>query len=60
MSEKLPGDLTSEQEFSLRVRADQVKTLTADELGAIIVELSRQQMIKDNLFRHLFRGAGKL
>ncbi len=50
-----PGDLSLEQEFSLRQFSDQVRSLSSGEAQHLLIELNRQMMIKDNLCRHLLK-----
>ncbi|MEN9521598.1 MAG: Phycobilisome degradation protein nblA [Cyanobacteriota bacterium] len=47
--------LTIEQKFHLRKIADQTKTLSQQEAQELIVELQRQMMMKDNLFKQLIK-----
>lgn len=48
----MPGDLTLEQKFQLQRIANEVQHLDLEQAQAYIVELSRQLMIKKNLFKH--------
>jgi len=48
-------NLTVEQEFNLRKVADQTKVLSLQEAQDLIVEMQRQMMIKDNLFKQLIK-----
>jgi hypothetical protein len=47
--------LTIEQKFHLRKVADQTKALSQQEAQELIVELQRQIMMKDNLFKKLIK-----
>lgn len=47
--------LTIEQEFHLRKIADQTKSLSQQQAQELIVELQRQMMMKDNLFKQLIK-----
>jgi len=49
--------LTLEQEFKLQVLREQVKSLDLDQAQDYIVELLRQMMVKENMFKHLFKNA---
>ena len=47
--------LTLEQQFNLRKVADQTKALSQQQAQELIVELQRQIMIKDNLYKEIMR-----
>ena len=47
--------LTLEQEFSLRKIATQAKALSHQQAQELIVELQRQMMMKDNLYKQLIK-----
>ena len=47
--------LTIEQKFHLRRVADQTKALSQQQAQELIVELQRQMMIKDNLFKQIIK-----
>jgi hypothetical protein len=47
--------LSLEQEFSLKMVASQVQALTHQEAQELIVELQRQLMVKDNLYKQLIK-----
>jgi Phycobilisome degradation protein nblA len=49
------ADLSVEQEFNLRVYQEQVKNLSLQEAQEFLLEVLRQSMIKENLFRQLIR-----
>ena len=49
------GQLSVEQEFSLRRFSDQVKTLSREQALDLLIELNKQMMIKDNLYRQLLK-----
>jgi hypothetical protein len=48
-------DLSLEQEFNLRLFADLVQNLTPEQAKEFLVELNREMMIKDNLYRDLLK-----
>ena len=50
-----PEQLSFEQEFDFRKFADQVKTLSPEQAQDLSLELYRQMMIKDNLYRELLK-----
>lgn len=47
--------LSFEQEFSLRKYQDQVKDVSREELEDLFIEIIRQKMAQENLFRDLMR-----
>ena len=53
----LPGALSLEQEFKLQVVRDQVTGLSLEQAQEYVVEVMRQMMVKDNLVKHLLKGA---
>ena len=46
-------DLTIEQQFKLKVYAHQTQLLTAKEAQILLLEMMRQNMVKDNVIKHL-------
>ena len=54
---KMPGELTLEQQFQLRAIKDQVGLLSKEKAQDYVVEVMRQMMVKDNLVKHLLKGA---
>ncbi|RMH76052.1 MAG: phycobilisome degradation protein NblA [Cyanobacteria bacterium J007] len=54
----IPTQLSLEQQFKLEVLRDQVKNLSREQAQEYLLEVLRQNMVKDNLFKHLLkRGA---
>lgn len=49
--------LSLEQEFILRVFGEEIKTLNLQEAQECLVETLRQSMVKENLFRELFKNS---
>ena len=49
------SQLSFEQEFSLRRFSDQVQNLSREQAQDLLIELSRQMMIKDNLYKQLLK-----
>ena len=47
--------LTIEQKFHLRRLADQTKALSQEQAQELIVELQRQMMVKDNLYKQMIK-----
>ncbi|MEM1239652.1 MAG: NblA/ycf18 family protein [Cyanobacteria bacterium P01_H01_bin.26] len=52
---EMPAKLSLEQEFELQLLKEQVKTLSLDQAQDYVVEMMRQMMLKENLFRHLMK-----
>jgi Phycobilisome degradation protein nblA len=50
------ADLSFEQEFNLRVYQEQVKNLNLQEAQEFILEVLRQSMVKENLFKQLIKS----
>jgi hypothetical protein len=53
-----PLELTPEQECNLRIYQIQARNLSAIEAQELLLELTRQMMIKDNVLRDLLRRKG--
>ena len=51
------GNLTLEQEFKLKVLAEQIKELSKEEAQECLFNIIRQGMIKDNLYRQFLNPA---
>ncbi|MEG4500660.1 NblA/ycf18 family protein [Microcoleus sp. F10-C6] len=51
-------DLTLEQQLRLRIYASQAQSLSVEEARVLLVEMMRQNMIKDNTIRN-FLGSQK-
>lgn len=49
----MPTSLTLEQQFKLQVLRDQVQTLSREQAQEYLLEVLRQNMVKDNLFRYM-------
>ena len=47
--------LSMEQKFNLRKYKDQVKGVSREELEDLFVEMVRQKMAQENLFRDIMR-----
>lgn len=50
-----PNQLSLEQKFMLKKIAHQTKSLSQEQSQELIVELQRQIMIKDNLYKQLIK-----
>jgi len=53
----MPGKLTLEQQFKMKVYEDQVQSLSHEEAQTYLLEVLRQMMVKDNLVKHLMKNA---
>ncbi|NJM89805.1 MAG: phycobilisome degradation protein NblA [Hydrococcus sp. RU_2_2] len=53
----MSNQLTLEQQFKLQVFSDQAKNLSQEQAQECLIELFRQMMVKDNLFKNLIKGA---
>lgn len=51
----LPLSLTIEQEFQLNVYTSQAKRLSEEQVQELLIEVIRQNMIKDNLVKHFMK-----
>jgi uncharacterized protein YaaW (UPF0174 family) len=47
----MPISLSVEQQFKLQVLREQVKTLSQDEAQEYLLEVMRQNMVKENLLK---------
>lgn len=48
-----PGQLSLEQQFKLRIYQEQIETLSKEQAQEYLLEILRQMMVKDNLFKHM-------
>jgi hypothetical protein len=48
--------LSFEQEFMLRVFGEQVKNLSLQETQEYLLEILRQSMVKENLFKDMLKN----
>lgn len=53
----IPTGLNLEQEFNLKVYADQVKSLDQEQSQEFLLEVLRQLMIKENMIKYLMKQA---
>ena len=51
------NQLSLEQQFKLQVLSEQVSDLSREEAQEYLLEMFRQMMVKDNLFKHLMKHA---
>lgn len=47
--------LSLEQEFEIKLFADQLQTLSLDQVKELSLELYRRMIFKDNLYEELFK-----
>jgi hypothetical protein len=50
---KIEIDLTLEQQFQLKVYADQTKSISAVAMQLLLIEMMRQNTLKDNVIKSL-------
>lgn len=48
--------LTLEQQFALVRYGEAAKQASREELEALVLEIARQKMAQENLFKQLFKG----
>ncbi|MGB8690841.1 MAG: NblA/ycf18 family protein [Microcoleus sp.] len=53
---KFGTELTLEQQFKLKVCVEQSKSLSPEECRILLVEVMRQNMIKDNVIKDLLNS----
>ncbi|MCT7950846.1 NblA/ycf18 family protein [Ancylothrix sp. C2] len=54
---ELPTQLTLEQEFKMQILREQVKNLSREQAQDYLIEVLKQNMVKDNLFKHFLKKA---
>lgn len=54
---ELPTQLTLEQEFKMQILREQVKNLSKEQAQEYLIEVLKQNMVKDNLFKHFLKKA---
>ena len=57
--DKLENRLSIEQEFSHRVFASKVKELSCEEAQELLVQLHKQMLYKDNIYKQLILNQEK-
>nr|AHF23517.1 NblA [uncultured Phormidium sp.] len=53
---KIELNLTLEQPFKLTVFLEESKSLSEKEMRILLVEIVRQNMVKDNAIKHLLKN----
>jgi hypothetical protein len=56
MSESPLSSLSLEQMFSLRKYQEQLRDVSREELEELFIEIVRQKMAQENLFRDMIKG----
>jgi len=54
--DKLQNSLSIEQELSHRIFSDRVQQIPYEETQKLLVEMHRQMMVKENLYKELFKS----
>lgn len=49
-------NLSMEQQFKLQVLREEVKRLSQDQAQEYLLEVMRQSMVKENLFKHWMKN----
>ena len=53
---EMSNSLSLEQQFKLQVLQDQVKKLSREQAQEYLMEVLRQSMVKENLFKQWMKG----
>lgn len=53
---EMSNSLSLEQQFKLQVLHDQVKKLSQEQAQEYLMEVLRQSMVKENLFKQWMKG----
>jgi hypothetical protein len=53
---EISNQLSLEQQFKLQIFREQAKSLSQEQAQECLIELFRQMMVKDNLFKHLLKN----
>ena len=57
--DRLENSLSMEQELNHRIFSDRVKQLSREQAQDLLVQMHKQMMFKDNLYRELFLSQEK-
>jgi hypothetical protein len=52
---EIPTELSLEQQFNLRAYEEEVKRMDSAQAQALLMEVLRQLMVKENVIRHLLK-----
>lgn len=59
MMDSLENNLSIEQELNHRIFSDRVKQLSRDDAQELLIQMHKQMMFKDNLYKELFLSQEK-
>ncbi|OCR00699.1 phycobilisome degradation protein nblA [Oscillatoriales cyanobacterium USR001] len=54
---EMPIGLSLEQQFKLQVLRDEIKNLSLEQAQEYLIEVLRQSMVKDNLYKNWLKNA---
>jgi hypothetical protein len=54
---EMPTGLSLEQQFKLQVLRDEIKNLSLEQAQEYLVEVLRQSMVKENLYKNWLKSA---
>ena len=57
--DKLENNLSLEQKLDHRIFSDSVQELSLEDAQNLLVQMHKQMMFKDNLYKELFLSQGK-
>ena len=57
--DQLENSLSVEQKFSHKVFSEQVKQLSSEQAQELIIQMHKQMLFKDNLYKELFLSQEK-
>ncbi len=57
--DRLENDLSLEQKLDHRIFSDSVKELSLEDAQNLLVQMHKQMMFKDNLYKELFLSQGR-
>lgn len=52
---EIPTELSLEQQFNLRAYEEEVKRMDSAQAQALLMQVLRQLMVKENVIRHLLK-----
>ncbi|NEP46289.1 MAG: phycobilisome degradation protein nblA [Okeania sp. SIO2H7] len=55
---EIANSLSLEQQFKLQVLREEVKQLSREQAQDYLMEVLRQNMVKDNMFKNWIKGQG--
>ncbi|MDJ0572159.1 MAG: NblA/ycf18 family protein [Pleurocapsa sp. MO_192.B19] len=57
--DRLENSLSMEQEFSHKIFADRVKQLSHEDAQDLLVQMHKQMLYKDNIYKELILNQGR-